>query len=584
VAYLHVIRGPNAGQVFSVDEDPTLLGRHPTCHVVLDDPSISRYHAQVIVRPDGFFVEDLRSRNGTKVNGELIEQASRLADGDELVLCENALVFQVGEPTATDNRGTQPTDGLGAPTTGIAKSKTDEYDAASPSPVKSGPDRGGDPPLKEESEILRTVQVGNRRKWRLDVRPEAKLRAVLEVSQALGRHLELEETLDQILQALFRVYPQADEGFVLTQSRNDPVLRVRSSMTRNGKPSESRPSMTVVTQAVSNREAILSSNTTRDARFELSESLASLAIRSTVCIPLVGSEGRVLGAIQINSHDLTAPFKEDDLDVLLAISSQVVLALEYTALYEEVLIQRDVQRDLEFATQVQRGFLPNRRPEVSGYSFHDYYLPARNVGGDYFDYVSLEQGRIGIALADVAGKGVPAALLMARLYSAARSHLLSKPTAAKALTALNAEITESNLGHRFITCVLGILDPQANTLTLANAGHLTPLIRRGTAIDDLPRNVSGLPIGISPQITYSELELPLNPGDACLLYTDGVTEAMDPDKELFGVERLSTEFIRTCEGTAEDPLAQILTAIDEFSRESPRERDDVCMMMVRRTP
>src|SRR5690606_29949172 len=131
---------------------------------------------------------------------------------------------------------------------------------------------------------------------------------------------------------------------------------------------------------------------------------------------------------------------------------------------------REMERDLDFATQVQLGFLPKERPKVLGYVFADYYEAALRVGGDYFDYISMPEGRLAIALGDVAGKGMPAALLMARLYSSARFQLFTAENPAEALQGLNKDIAGSGLGHRFITFVLMVLDPPTGRVTVVNAG------------------------------------------------------------------------------------------------------------------
>ena len=149
-----------------------------------------------------------------------------------------------------------------------------------------------------------------------------------------------------------------------------------------------------------------------------------------MCAPLVPQPGEALGAIQIDSLDHTLPFTDDDLEVLVSVASQAALALENAQLHTAAIRQRDFDRDLEFATQVQLGFLPSERPHLEGYEFHDFYEAAQRVGGDFFDYVQLPDGRLAVTVGDVAGKGLPAALLMARIYSDTRYELLARPTPA----------------------------------------------------------------------------------------------------------------------------------------------------------
>ena len=230
---------------------------------------------------------------------------------------------------------------------------------------------------------------------------------------------------------------------------------------------------------------------------------------------------------------------QDDLDLLISVATQGCLAIENANLHQSAMQQRDFERELDFATQVQLGFLPNARPKLPGYTFSDYYEAAQRVGGDYFDYVNLPDGRIAVALADVAGKGVAAALLMARLYSSARYHLLTQPTVADALTGLNGEIATSGLGHRFITCVMLVIDPNSHEAAIANAGHLAPL-RRSTKgeVQQIGLKQSGMPLGIIPDQQFQQSYFVLQPGDTWLLYTDGITEALNEHEEMYGDKKL----------------------------------------------
>src|SRR5262249_43316217 len=201
----------------------------------------------------------------------------------------------------------------------------------------------------------------------------------------------------------------------------------------------------------------------------------------------------------------SVPFTEDDLEVLTSVAAQAALSLENAHMHTAALRQRDYERDLDFATQVQLGFLPSERPRVEGYEFFDFYEAAQRVGGGFFDYVMLPEGRVAVTVGDVAGKGLPAALLMARIYSDTRYELLIKPTPADAMTSLNTIVCSSGLGHRFITLAMVILDPAAHLLTLVNAGHLPPLMRsRRGAVKPMGTDVSALPLGIQPGPKYRQ--------------------------------------------------------------------------------
>ena len=215
------------------------------------------------------------------------------------------------------------------------------------------------------------------------------------------------------------------------------------------------------------------------------------------------------------------------------------MAVENARLHQELLEQRDLERDLEFASQIQLDFLPQERPQIDQYQFSDFYEAARQVGGDYFDYIPLPDGRLIITLADVSGKGIPAAMLMARLYASARYRFLAEPTPAEAVSALNMDIMTGGLGFRFITLVAVVLDPIQHKLSIVSAGHLPPLFRKPDgSLEFMGLEEAGVPLGITADAEYRELEVKIAPGESVILYTDGVTEMMDSQMKLFGRGRL----------------------------------------------
>jgi serine phosphatase RsbU (regulator of sigma subunit) len=439
-------------------------------------------------------------------------------------------------------------------------------------------------PVSEGSSIISTLDVLESRHPRINVRPEVKLRAVMEIATNLARTLELDHVLPKILQSLFKIFPQADRGFVVLKDLATSQLAVKAMQTRSEDHSHSaRLSMTILREALQKRQAILSGDAAGDRRFDTSESVANLQIRSVMCAPLVGQGGESLGVIQIDSFDLRQQFSQEDLDVLASVAALAGLAVENAHLHASALRQRDLDRELEFATQVQLGFLPTERPRPDGYEFYDFYEAAFRVGGDFFDYIPLPDGRIAIGLGDVAGKGVPAALLMARLYSAARYELLTHKSPADAMSGLNQTLSSSGLGHRFVTFVFAILDPKKHQVIIVNAGHLPPLLRdiQGK-VQKLAADDSGLPLGIQPGYTYKAIKRALQPGDTFLLYTDGVTESMNPLNELYGTPRLST-FLSEAPPAVEDLGERLIEDIERFCEGRPQ-RDDICLLAFRRLP
>ena len=583
MAVLKVIKGSCPGQLVELIGERNVMGRHPSCQIVLDNAAVSRNHAQILESHGTYYLEDLRSRNGTLLNGKKIQGRTEMNDRDEIRVCEVVLRFYQGMPddseaTPVPIPTTLGTPGPAALTTGQHQQRTiSDTDALALAAANAPFDDLG----SDSSSIITSLDVKTRGP-RIIVRPEAKLRAVMEISQNLARSLKTEEVLPKILESLFKIFPQADRGFVVLKDPASGALQVKSQRTRREDHSDSaRMSMTILQAAMEKGRAILSEDAGSDQRFNLSDSVSALRIRSVMCAPLVAQSGESLGAIQLDSIDNSTPFAEDDLEVLLSVAAQAALSLENAQLHATALKQRDYERDLEFATQVQLGFLPNERPQVTGYEFFDFYEAAQRVGGDFFDYVSLPDGRVAVTIGDVAGKGMPAALLMARIYADTRYELLAKPTPAEALTSLNAGVSSSGLGHRFITLAIAVLDPKAHTLTVVNAGHLPPLLRSPSGkLKPIGTDVSGLPLGIQSPSVYSQATVTIQSGDSLVLVTDGVTESMNPSHEIYGIPRL-TAFLARAPSSAAGLGEAIVADIEEFVA-GEAQRDDICVICIHR--
>lgn len=579
MAILQIVAGGEIGLQYPVAGDRTIIGRHPNCNVVLQNGAVSRHHAQILQDHGEFALEDLRSRNGSYLNGEKIEGRVTLRDGDEIRLCEVLLqfiehpsavvpVFRHQQASATE---TVEADEEAEPDSSLEESRI--YLISEPAvegdSFESGTSVRKMPGLGDDTTIS-------------SIDPQLKLRAVLAITRALNRELEIDSVLPKLIETLFDIFPQAEQGFVLLRD-GDPStgrLRLKASRARGGEEADAVAiSMTVVRHALQTKEAILSENVPDDSRFKGSTALSKMRIRSMMCVPLLSQDEdeHGLGVIQIVTRDQRRSFKDDDLDLLVTLAGQAAMKIENARLHEDALQRKELERDLEFATQVQLGFLPKSRPRVEGYEFADYYEAALRVGGDYFDYITLPNGRIVITIGDVAGKGMPAALLMARLYSSTRFQVLTQPTLAAAVGGLNAEISGSGLGHRFITFLAIELDPKKHTLTIVNAGHHGPLLRlKSGEIQILGKEKSSLPLGILPELQYESTTVSLPAGGVIVAYTDGLTEAMSQQKEIFGRERLET-VLEKFNGSVGDLIETLVGRVEKFS-DGSQLRDDTCLI------
>jgi serine phosphatase RsbU (regulator of sigma subunit) len=557
MALLQVLKGPTPGQQFKLDREKSILGRHPDCDIVLDVGAISRQHAQILMVGPDFFVQDLQSRNGTFVNGQQVHEMHRLEENDRIKICDLLFTFHTKAPSPKSTESQAP--GVGR-LTSLAEMVDD---------VEGG----------IGSTVVGKVDVGSSREGlRFTVNAEAKLKALLEINQSLASALSLDQVLPKILDSLFRVFLQADRGFVVLQESENARLVPKAVKHRRADSDETpRISRTIMKEVMTKKEAILSADAATDGRFDSSQSIAEFRIRSMMCAPLVDSTGRALGAIQIDTLDKGSRFQQDDLEVLASVASQAAIAIENAQLHERQLGQRAMERDLELAHKVQQGFLPGAPPKVEGYDFFDFYKAASHVGGDYFDYIMLSGQRIGIVLADVSGKGISAALLTAKLSSEARFCLASESGLATAVNRLNAAFCASGWEDRFVTVIIGVLDPQKNELTIVNGGHMAPYLRhRNGTVEPIGEEQSGVPLGVDADFEYDQFTIPLAQGDCLTLFTDGFSEAMNAAGELYGLERLQQHLTVPDVGVAKlGPL--LLEDVKSFV-DGHNQSDDMCLV------
>ncbi len=555
MAFLELVRGSAPGARFELDSDISVIGRSAECEVPVDAPAVSRRHAAIVRDGQGFYIEDLKSRNGTILNEKPVLERTLLKDGDRFLVCDQEFLF-------FSTRGT----GLMDPMRFVQESSVAELidDTKLPS---------------SRASVMATFDVsGKSASWGLSAKPEVKLAALLEISNNLAKTLSMSEILPKLLDSLFKIFVQADRGFVVMRTKPDgPLVPVAVKNRRPGDEERMRISRTIVEEAMTSKTAFLSADAATDERFGMAQSIADFSIRSLVCAPMISSDGEALGVIQIDTLNQRARFTDEDLEVLASVASQAAVAIDNAKMHEQVIAQRALQRDMELARQMQRTLLPSKPPQVPGYFFFDYYQAARQVGGDYFDYVQLPGGRYAVIVGDVAGKGVPAALMMARLSSDVRFSLASEPDPAKAIQQINEGFSHHDWSDRFVTMIAAVLNPATNELTMVNAGHMAPLLRRkGGTVLEIGEEATGLPLGVAAGYEYEAYTQVLEPGDVLTLFTDGFSEAMNATRELYGLDRLRTQISSPALNVAEfgqHILEDVRTFVDGVDQS-----DDMCLV------
>ena len=297
----------------------------------------------------------------------------------------------------------------------------------------------------------------------------------------------------------------------------------------------------------------------------------------TVIVPLV-SQGELIGIINLGSRLSEQEFSTDDRKLLNDLSTQAAPAVRVAQLVRQQQIEaRDRERmeqELRVARLIQQTLLPKQLPQLPGYNVAAYYQPARQVGGDFYDFHYFDDGRIGLVVGDVTDKGVPAALVMATTRTMLRSAAERLESPGAVLERVNELLVEDIPPKMFVTCLYALLDPKTGRLQFANAGHDLPYVRTADGVYEM--RATGMPLGLLGGMGYEEREITLNPGDTVLFYSDGIAEAHSPTGDMFGFPRMHALMEAY---SAEDQLVQfVLDQLGEFTGSGWEQEDDVTMV------
>ncbi len=559
MAYLTAVNGSSQGAKYELDKPATVLGRHPECDVILDAGAVSRQHARIVRRGEDHLIEDLKSRNGTYLNGRLVATPTSLADGDLLRICD--LEFSFHSPVV---------EGLYDST--VIKDGSSTFGVL----MVDDPDDGSSSRAVTNKIDVRGGGAGSQ----LTTSAEVRLAAVLEIVQSLGRAVVVDEVLPKVLDTLFKIFVQADRGFIVLRGK-DGALVPKWLKTRQADMQETfRISRTVLREVMENRQALISLDASSDERFEMAQSVADFRIRSMIVAPLLSSEGEPIGAIQMDTLNQRRRFEESDLEILAAVAAQSGVAIENAQLHEALVEQKLLEQDLDLAQRVQQAFLPSKHPDVSGYSFYHFYRPAQQIGGDYFDYIPLSDNRVAIVVADVVGHGVSAAMLMAKLSAETRYALASEQSTHVAISHLNNRIASLGV-EKFITFLCLVLDPNTGNIEIVNAGHMAPLWRRSlTNVEQPGEEEAGVPLGIMEEFDYEKSTMTLGPGERLVLYTDGINEAPNAAGDCFGIPKLQ-ELLIGCDNDVTRIGSSLTENVIKYI-EGTTQADDMCLLVIGR--
>ena len=562
MAKLIVLQGGQA-TAHPLTEEDTIIGRHPACGLQLHSNTVSRRHAHVFREEDGYYIEDLGSGNGTFVNGKQIEMKTKLKHEDRLKLGPMLLRFESEEAAEEGKQVPTTTPGINSSTPRHLEQTDLDVD------YKSGED--------DDATIMGTM-TSTSGFGVLDVQPEAKLKAVLEISRSLAGTVEVEKILPRILDTLFDTFPYADRGCILLKDEESGNMIPRAIKHRRADEDASvKLSRTIVNKVLTEKSGILSADAASDSQFDASESISNLSIRSMMCVPLLSLDGEPMGILNIDTLNPLNQFKSEDLDLLMAVAGQAAMSYESARLLASYMQKQKQDNEMEIARGVQRALLPDQLPELEGYEFYASYDSAQAVGGDYYDAMTLEDGKICLSFGDVAGKGVPGALIMSRMSSCVQNTMAFVTEVEDAIGPINNHMCANAVEGRFVTYCLITIDPKTNLLTLANAGHMSPMILKpDRTIEEFDEDSIGLPIGVIEDYPFDIVTRTIEPGETIVLFTDGVDEAMNPEGELYTLERMR-DFIAKASPKA-DELGKALLADVRRHANGRAQNDDITIM------
>ena len=525
---------PNLAPIKVNAEGPTItLGRATDCTVPIKDRYLSRKHAEIVFQAGAWMVRDCGSVNGTTLNGTRLIVPLALKPGDRIALGDSEVIFESAEPTSQSQ---------------FIALDSDSHAKALAIPINEIDDRA-------RTGVLTALALQFIDDRSMDDVFEFILDRVVELLRPSRTALALFGKKDRTTFADVRV--------------------------RNADPDDSVDltiSKTLLGEVVEERSVVSFVDTSVDDKLARAESIVAQNIRSAICAPLLVGDD-VLGVLYLDFQAQRGAVTTEDVHLVAQIARFAAMKLETTRLREEAILKARLDDELRTAYVIQSRLLPAQLPEIDGYAFAAANQPCRTVSGDYYDVVVRPDGRMYFIIADVSGKGVTAALVMASVATAFSIFTRTDPTPAELVRDLNLTLTPKTAPTKFVTLVAGVLDPETGLVEFTNAGHVPPLFVSLDGVKQL--KTTDMVVGLFGHATYRTQSVTLAEGDSIVLFTDGVTEAENLEEEQLGLEPVA-DLVQTLHG---EPASKILDAIEThvraFAGDTPA-GDDVTLLALTR--
>ena len=524
----------------------SMIGRSKDADILLEQEVVSRSHAKIFRSEDAWWLVDTNSTGGTTLNGKKLQPETPviLRHRDDIRIGSNKLVFECTAKFLPEHK----------------KTPSAEFE------------------LSENSDSNVEGSASSSGYGLLSVRPEEKLAGILKINEALAGNVDLRAICPRVLDTLFDIFFQADRGAIILFQKDTNVPIPVAQRHRNIDDSESvRISRVILDNVVRTNSAILSANTSVDPRLTGSDSILAQTIQSTMSAPMLGVDGKPFGVIHLDSQDQRHRFCQEDLQLLLAVARQASHAFENARLLTMYMQKLQQDEEMKISALVQRALIPEILPQPAGYQFYGSYDAAEAVGGDYFDCFEMPDGKICVSFGDVAGKGVPGALIMSRLSGIVRNTMNFTDDIELAMCQINSLMCNNMIEGRFVTYVLGVIDPESHSFKYANAGHLPPEIRSWEGeLSNLGTENSGMPIGLDRNCQYPTSTIPLEPGMSIVLRTDGVDDARASEDSFYGPARFR-QVVRAISADPEAIGRALLMDLKAFMA-GYKQQDDITIM------
>jgi sigma-B regulation protein RsbU (phosphoserine phosphatase) len=408
-----------------------------------------------------------------------------------------------------------------------------------------------------------------------------ELAALFRVTQVVNSSLDLDQVLNHVMDQII-LLTKAERCFLMLINEDGELeFKIARNVDRETIEGSSFDiSRTIVQRVAKQGEPIVTTNAQEDPRFSMQTSVLSYSLRSILCVPL-RVKGKITGVIYADNRAKSGVFDDHHRDLLTVFANQAAISIENARLHAQEIRQQLLEQELETARAIQRSFLPQALPQHPGWDIAALWRPMREVAGDFYDFYALPDGRLAVVIADVSGKGVPAALVMALSVTVLRFALGLNFSPGELMDHTNQAIISNQQSNMFATIFVGYLDLDSCVLQFASAGHNPPLLYRASVGRCEVLEALGVAVGVFKDASYAEETVTLARGDVLVLYTDGLTEAVNAEEEEFGQGRLEELVTQHASRPASELADLIIEGVAAFAQDEGA-FDDETLVVIKR--